>query len=182
MSEQEPGPGSGAKTREQKQKRAWLGTAARVGQIAGHSIFFLVMGVVTLVAVVLGIGGIVSAQEPQLWGTFTQTSQECMKAVPESRCSNFGNWVSDDGSTTLTDVRLDGTVNEGGTARTSYRPGGFNNDEDNNIVHVEWTSSGFIWFPWILVILSVGSCLYYAKKWKRRTRPTGKIGRHAAQS
>ncbi len=140
------------------------------------------MGVVALVSVVLGIGGVVSANEPLLWGTYTETSYTCTQVVTKSRCSSFGNWVSDDDRITLTDVQLDGTVGEDGTVRTSYRPGGFNSDEENNIVHVEWTSFGYIWFPWILVIFSVGSCVYYAKKWKRRTRPTGKIGRHTAHS
>ncbi|WP_259176998.1 hypothetical protein [Mycetocola sp. BIGb0189] len=60
--------------------------------------------------------------------------------------------MSEDGATTLTDVRLDGGVETNGSIRTSYREGGFNSDADNHIVHVETFSYGFVWAPIALLI------------------------------
>jgi hypothetical protein len=54
-----------------------------------------------------------------------------------------------------------------GTVRASYRPTGFNNDDQNNIVHVESWTSGFVWVPWALAVVFIGIVVIQPWRWRR---------------
>ncbi|HEY9266084.1 MAG TPA: hypothetical protein VIP82_15695 [Microbacterium sp.] len=120
------------------------------------------------VSIVLGVGGMVSANEPVVWGTFTQ--QDC---EPKGRggCRSIGVWVSDDSTIRKENIYLDGwPPDPDGSVRAGYRPHGFNNDDENNIVHVAATAHGWIWAPWILTAYLAGVIVHYAIKWRPPAR------------
>lgn len=131
-------------------------------RIGGQVVFFLVMTLVLAVSLGLGVGGAMSANEEVIWGTFYQ--RDC-EPKPRGGCRSVGTWVSDDGSIRKTGIYLDGWLAPDGTVRAGYRPSGFNNDDENNIVHVEATAYGWIWFPWLLTVYVIGVIIYYAAKW-----------------
>lgn len=143
----------------------WLDAVVGVGRRMGHGIFYVVMAALFCVFVILGVGGAQNAVEHQavVWGTFTE--ENCL---PDYHgCRSIGRWTSDDGTIVKEGIYLDGSPGQDGTARASYQPSGFNNDSDNNIVHVQWASGMGLWFPWVMVALSAGAVVYAARRWKR---------------
>jgi hypothetical protein len=130
---------------------------------AGRVLFYLVMGVLILIGGVLGVGGILSAGEPVIWGTFTEERCEPARYV----CRSIGTWVSDDGTIQKHGIALDGRPGPDGTVRASYRPTGFNDDDSNNIVHVEAWTLAFVWFPWAFVAILVGVVMIQTWEWRR---------------
>jgi hypothetical protein len=137
----------------------------RTLEAAVRGLFLLVMGVVLVVSAVLGVWGILSVGEPILWVTFTQ--ERCEPA--RYGCQSIGIWVSDDGTIRKHDVALDGTPGPDGNVRASYRPTGFNNDDQKNIVHVQGWASGFVWVPWLLFAAIVWTVVVQVRQWHRRT-------------
>jgi hypothetical protein len=131
----------------------------------GRGIFVIVMAVVFIVGAALGVANDKDAidQQPVLWGTFFEQSCE-----PNLHgCRSFGRWVSDDGRIVKEGIYLDGSPGSDGTARAAYKPEGLINDNENNIVHVEWASGLGLWFPWLLCTFAVGATVYYARKWRQ---------------
>jgi hypothetical protein len=135
-----------------------------VARALGHGVFYAVMGILFVVAAILGIGADVDVHEPTYWGTFTEHS--CQPS--RYGCEPVGTWVSDDGSIVKTHIQLD-AIGSVGTSRASYTPTGFNNDAQNDIVHTGTFSSANYWFPWVFCVLVVALVAGYAYKW-RRTR------------
>jgi hypothetical protein len=121
------------------------------------------MSAVLAVAVVLGIGGVLSANDTVLWGTYTE--RDC-EPKPRGGCRSIGVWISDDSSVRKEGIYLDGFTDTDGTVRAAYRPSGFNNDDENNIVHVETFAFAWIWAPWVLAATISGVIVYYLRKWR----------------
>lgn len=130
-------------------------------RIVGQVIFMAILTGALIVCGVLGVGGAVSAGEDVVWGTFSET--DCTPA--RYGCRSVGTWISDDGSIRKTAIHLDGRPGPDGTARAAYRPHGFNNDDENNIVHVEMLAYAWVWAPWILMVVFAGIGLFYYVKW-----------------
>lgn len=143
----------------------WWDAFVDVGRRLGHGIFYAVMAVVFVVSVGLGVAGVkdMADQQPVLWGTFTE--EDCLPNI--HGCRSIGRWVSDDGTIVKEQIYLDGSPGKDGTVRASYQPAGLNNDSDNNIVHVRWTTGAGIWMPWVLAAFSLGSVVYYNRQWRR---------------
>ncbi|MEV8271903.1 hypothetical protein [Microbacterium sp. NPDC077184] len=120
------------------------------------------MALVLAVSLTLSVGGAMSANEEVIWGTFYERYCE---PKPRGGCRSVGTWISDDGSIRKTGIHLDGWPGDGGTVRAGYRPTGFNNDDQNNVVHVESLAHGWIWFPWIMTVYVIGVIVYYLAKW-----------------
>jgi hypothetical protein len=144
-----------------------------VARQVGRVVFCVVMGTCFAVALVLGIGWATSASAPTYWGTFTEHS-----CTTPSRlgCQSVGTWVSDDGSITRTNIAFDGSLHADGVARASYRPTGFNNDRDLNIVHSEFGSSAKYWFPWVFAAGVAAGVTVQWRTWRRQDRRRRLIG------
>jgi hypothetical protein len=123
------------------------------------------MGVVLAVSLVLAIGNTISGIQPTYWGTFTKSG--CDFDV-RSGCLPVGTWTSDDGSIERKNIHLDGTVGQGGAVRAAYTPTGFNNDADNNIVHVPMWAGARYWVPWALALFVAGTIVLRARAWRRQ--------------
>lgn len=144
------------------------------------------MTAVVAVLVVLAIGHSLDGNEPLYWGTFTE---EHCDPKPRNGCSSFGTWVSDDRTVVLKDIALDGSPDDDGSARASYRPTGFSNDADNQIVHrEEWSNAGQ-WLPWVLAVIFLGYTVHQAHSWgdlswlgrlSRRRRPEPRMSESAS--
>jgi hypothetical protein len=143
----------------------------------GHVIYYVVMGLVFAVALVLGIGAAVDGAQPTYWGTFTQHS--CEPGFRGS-CIGVGTWVSESGSMVKRHIQLDGFVGSNGEARASYTPTGFNNDAENNFVHVSVSTGAQFWFPWAAAILVAGLVVLQMRNWRRK-RTHHHPPEHAAQ-
>ncbi len=142
-----------------------LSAVISVGRRIGRGIFVVVMALVFVAGAGLGLANAKDAldQQPVFWGTFTE--QRCEPDL--HGCRSFGRWVSDDGRLVKEGIYLDGSPGSDGTARAAYKPEGLFNDNDNNIVHVEWVSGMGLWFPWLLCAFAVGATVYYARQWRR---------------
>jgi hypothetical protein len=92
-------------------------------QVAGHALFYLVMGLCLLAVLVLGVANLADRDRPKYWGTFTEQSTSCDPG-PRGGCTATGIWTSDDGRIVRRDVLLDGSVEPGRSVRASYQPGG----------------------------------------------------------
>ncbi len=147
------------------------GVATRVGRV----IFVILMSLTFLGAVALGVATTTDAihGQPVLWGTFTE--ERCEQNL--HGCRSFGRWVSDDGRVVKEGIYLDGSPADDGTARAAYKPEGLFNDNDNNIVHVEWASGLGLWLPWALCAVILGVTVYYVRKWRRDEVPVGRWNR-----
>ena len=132
-------------------------------QRAGRIFFYGIWGVITCVAVLIGIGNIVDASEPTYWGTFTE--QHCDE-TPRYGCRSVGTWASDDGTIRLHDVYLDGTPDADGTAEAQYQPDGAMSDADNNIVHTSLGVSTEPVLPWLLAAFGIGTMACWSMKWR----------------
>lgn len=139
--------------------------AARVGRV----LFFALWAVVIAAGATLGIIGVLDADEPVRWGTFTE--ERCEQGGRYG-CRSIGTWVSDDGSIRLDDVYLDGTPTTDGTAAASYQPTGIVNDADNNIVHTRVGTSLEPFVPWMLVAFGVATAASQWREWRRSRRQT----------
>ena len=142
-------------------------------RVARQAIFAVVTAALLVVSATLAIGGTLSADESVVWGTFRQTDCE---PKPRGGCRSVGVWMSDDRTIRKIDVYLDGSPNSDGTVRAAYRPHGFNNDNENNIVHVEMFAYGWVWAPRLLTLILFGMAAYYWRRWwprsyVRRSRP-----------
>ncbi|MCU1439048.1 MAG: hypothetical protein JWP85_45 [Rhodoglobus sp.] len=126
-------------------------------------LFFVVMGGVALIGVGIGIAGIIDANQPTYWGTFTEES--CVEGG-RFGCRSVGTWVSDDGTIRLEDVYLDGKPDSDGTVDARYQPSGVDNDADDNIVHTFTGVALEPLVPWILTALAAGSIFWYGRKWR----------------
>lgn len=140
--------------------RQWWERARAVGR----GIFYISMGLATVVFVGLGVAAAMDAADgqPVIWGTYTE--QDCEPAT--RGCDSIGRWVSDDGTIVRERTRLDGSPGLDGTVRASFQPEGRLNDTDNNIVHTETFSSAGLWFPWVGALLTVGAAVGYGYKWR----------------
>jgi len=130
-----------------------------------HVIYYLVMGALLALMLVLGIGAAVDGVQPTYWGTFTQHGCEL---GARGSCEPIGTWVSDSGSNQKRHVQLDGFAGSNGEVRASYTPTGFNNDAENNIVHVSITTGAQFWFPWAAALLIVALLVFQSRRWRRR--------------
>jgi len=65
------------------------------------------------------------------------------------------------------DIQLDDFGDSHSTVRASYTPTGFNNDAQNNIVHVAATTGAQFWFPWVGAIVIAGLVVIQTRKWRR---------------
>lgn len=119
------------------------------------------IGTFALLFLALGVIGSVDAQEPVVWGTFTE--EYCQET--RRGCSSIGTWVSDDRTITETEIRVDGWVEPGGSVRAGYQPTGIISDADNRIVHAAgWMSVGpFV--PWVLALGMIIWGLMKAAAW-----------------
>ena len=129
-----------------------------------HVAYYAIMGLLFVVMLVIGIGAAVNGAQPTYWGTFTKHSCE---SGYRGRCEPVGTWVSDGGSIVQRHIQLDGFVGSDGTVRASYTPTGFNNDAENNIVHIAATTGAQFWFPWVGAILIAGLVVFQSRKWRR---------------
>jgi len=136
----------------------------RALESALHVGYYVIMATLFAVMLVLGIGSVVNGAQPTYWGTFTQHS--CGFGY-RGGCQPVGTWVSDSGSMVKRDIQLDGSVDADSTARASYTPTGFNNDAQNNIVHVGTFPGAQSWFPWCGAILIAGLVVFQSRKWRR---------------
>ncbi|WP_435743615.1 hypothetical protein [Microbacterium sp. PMB16] len=126
-------------------------------------LFFVVMGAVAVAGLYYVVAGIIDANEPRYWGTFTE---EFCEERPRRGCQSVGTWVSDDGSIRLEGVSLDGVPGDDGTVAAQYQPAGVANDADTNIVH---TSFGVSVEPFVtvgLVVLAGGVAFMQWRKWR----------------
>jgi hypothetical protein len=133
----------------------------------GRALFYAIMGLLAALFLVMGVGGAVTASAPIYWGTFTE--HDC-QPQPRFGCRSIGSWESEDRTIQLQGVYLDGAPDTDGTVRASYRPTSFNSDADNNIVHVEAWSGGWLWAPWIGLLVIVGATVLQAFRWRRKRR------------
>lgn len=126
-------------------RRTLLGRGAAVISRGARILSAALLAALALVGFALGVGLLTAAGEPVYWGTYTESSCE---GWGRAGCHSRGTWVSDDGTIRLENIRLDGHVGPDGTVVASYRPTGFLNDFNNQIVHTEWTSWLGPWVPW----------------------------------
>lgn len=133
----------------------------------GRIMFVGVMSAVALGFVVIGVAEVSDQDEPRYWGNYTEGGCE----APEfgwGPCRSTGRWVSDDGSIVKDPIYLDGDVAEGGTVRASFRPNGWINDEENNIVNTpQWSNAG-AWFPWLAAAGAGAIAVWYSLRWWSR--------------
>lgn len=150
--------------------RACLPLAARLALTGGY----LLLGIVFLISLSFGIGAAVDAALPVQWGTFMQSSCESTK----SGCRPIGSWTSDDGSRTLDDVALVGSIGPDGTARAGYRGGSTATAGDRVLVRTEDGFSGALWMPWAgcvlaLLLAILLTWIYRGKRVDPRALPLG---------
>lgn len=101
--------------------------------------FYLLFGLLLLLALGLGVGYAIDQTFPVVWGTFTENRCE---PKPRGGCTSIGTWVSDDRQITRTEVQLDGVPGPDGTVRAGYRPQGILSAEQN-VVHIDfWIDAG----------------------------------------
>lgn len=110
----------------------------------------VIFGLLFALSCGIGVVQAIAASEPVYWGTFT--AERCEPT--RFGCTNFGMWVSDEGSIRKHDIQLDGALTLVDSVRASYRPTGPMSDESNNIVHTEFWSTAGLWFPWMLAVFS----------------------------
>ena len=129
---------------------------------------YVVIGAFTVVFLALAVINTIDAQEPVIWGKFTE--EYCHET--RRGCSSFGTWVSDDQTITMTEIRLDGSVEPGGSIRAGYQPTGIISDTDNHIVHAAgWMSVG-PYFPWVAATAGITWGLVKAIQWGHLKLPT----------
>jgi hypothetical protein len=116
--------------------------------LSGRGLFFAPMGLLIAVGLYTGAAGLIGANEPVYRGTFRET--HCVEGGRQG-CRSVGTWLSDDGSTRLTDVYLDGRPSTVGTVEASYQPTGIFNDVDNIIVHAVIRQDLDPFVPWLPV-------------------------------
>lgn len=106
------------------------------------------IGLLSLVSILLAVITVIDLREPVIWGTFEQEGCESKSALSRARqsCRPYGEWRSDDGSIVEERIYLDGFPDRDGSTRAGFRPTGINNDDDNDIVHVEVTTAIGPWF------------------------------------
>lgn len=143
-------------------RRGRLGSArSRTRRVFGQVTAYVVIGAFAAVFIALAVINTIDAQEPVIWGTFTE--EYCQET--RRGCSSIGTWVSDDQTVTKTDIRLDGWVEPGGAIRAAYQPTGIISDADNHIVHAAgWMSIG-PYFPWVAAAGTVIWGLVKAVQW-----------------
>jgi len=105
----------------------------------GKSVFYGLMALVAMAMVVVVALSIADSTARVVWGTYTETSREYNF---RGGWASTGDWLSDDETLVLSDVRLSGEVGPDGTARAGYRLGATIGDE---VVYTEiWVDSG-VW-------------------------------------
>ena len=137
------------------------------------------MGMMVVLGVFIGVTGVLDADEPTYWGTFTE--ERCERGNRYG-CRSVGTWVSDDGSIRLENVYLDGRPASDGTTDASYQPTGLRNDADNNIVHGPFGHALEPLVPWMLVGLGVFMSTVQWRRWRRTWRPGWMQSRPGPQS
>jgi hypothetical protein len=148
-------------------------------QVAGHALFYLVMGLCLLAVLVLGVANLADRDRPKYWGTFTEQSTSCDPG-PRGGCTATGIWTSDDGRIVRRDVLLDGSVEPGRSVRASYQPGGAFGDDTNNIVHTAMWSNAGLWMPWLFLATFGAVTWRQRRKWVRDAQGRRYVGRHTA--
>jgi hypothetical protein len=151
---------------------------SQVALSALHGIYYAIMGALFALMLVLGIGAAVDGVHPTYWGTFTQHSCEL---GARGRCEPVGTWVSGRGNIVKRYIQLDGFVGSNGTVRASYTPTGFNNDAENNIVHVAATTGGRFWVPWVAALLIAGLVVFQSRQWRRKRNHHRSAPEHTAR-
>ena len=102
--------------------------------------------------------------EPSTWGTFTEE-----RCVAERRgCQSFGWWVSDDGSSRMDDVVLDGAPGPDGTVPAFFRPTDTFNLNEPWVVRTQAAEDANLWFPASMLALFGGCTWWLATKTLRR--------------
>lgn len=138
-------------------------TARRVGRVTAVT----AMAMIALGFASMGVMDLVDKDQPISWGTYTELECE----PPEfgwGECRSVGNWVSDDGSIVRDRIYLDGEVRPGGTVRASFRPQGWRNDAENNVVHTQqWTNAGG-WISWAGTAITGTVAAWWAFRWWSR--------------
>lgn len=135
---------------------------ATIGRVA-VVVFFALMSVVMMALTVVAWH---DERAPVHWGTFTETSTTCDGWGRSRHCTIVGNWVSDDGHTTLTAVTLDGSIDPGQSVLAGYRDEGtINSDLGNNVVHTKsLIDSG----PWVGLLGAAMAGFFGASYWHQR--------------
>lgn len=144
----------------------WPRLCATIGRV-GRVMAVAAMSLIALAFVAAGVMDMVDRDQPIHWGTYTEIDCE----APEfgwGDCRSVGNWVSDDGSIMKDRIYLDGEVRPGGTVRASFRPSGWINDSENNVVHtLQWTYAGG-WISWAGAALTGTLAAWWAFRWWSR--------------
>lgn len=125
-----------------------------------------------LMSIAIGVASWMDRDLPTSWGTFTEQATRCDPGYSRrSDCTSIGTWVSDDGKTTLHEVRLDGGVASHATTRAAYKPGGAMGA--NDVVHRATRTHPDLWLPWVLSAVIAGCILLARREWhKRGATPT----------
>ena len=145
----------------------------------GHATFYLIMGAVFVVFIVIGVAEVLDRDRPTYWGTFTEKSTTCDPG-PRGGGTQTGIWVSDDGTIVKVGIILDGSVEPGRSVRASYQPGGLMGDDENNIVHTAFWSKAGLWFPWVAAALTGAFMWDRHRRWRHDARGRRYVGRHSA--
>lgn len=143
------------RTRVRRSRGVW-GAITQMPRMLGIALFIACAVVFAL----LWVNWIRLSFEPTYWGTFTELS--CTPRV-RGGCESVGVWTSDDGTIRLTDVELDGTVDESHTARALYMPG--ERGVDDPIVHVALSVAIAPALLPILVVWMSSLAFYYGRAW-----------------
>jgi len=108
-----------------------------------------VLVVLTIVVAVFATTMMLDRTEPSTWGTFTQ--ERCVEN--RGGCQSIGRWVSDDGSSRLHGVVLDGAPGSDGTVSAFFRPTDTFNVNKPWVVRTQAAEDANIWFPALMLVL-----------------------------
>ena len=147
-------------------RERWGAWWRRFGQIA----FCVFGGIMAVAFAALLVASLIDLGQPRIWGTFTQTGCE---DAGRRGCRPYGTWVSDDRTTTLPDVYLDGWTDGSGPVRASYQPTALLGDD---IVHVPLFSGTMPLLVGGILLWWVGYILYKAASFGDIRLPRGWVG------
>ncbi len=118
---------------------------------------WLLLGVMVAAVVFLvlqSVQGWMHQDDPREWGTFTRREQVCERTDRlQKHCFSVGDWVGDDGSQRIQDVKLKGHVRADGTVRAAREsvPAAPQGVRPRVVTQDELTKT-----PWLMVILAPG--------------------------
>ena len=126
---------------------------------AGRALFYIVMTGLIVIAVFVLFASLADASKALVWGTYSETSREYHL---RGGWHSTGDWQSDDGSMTLTDVTLSGDVRENGTVRAAYRPGA---TLGSDVVYTEVWSGAGVWVSLLMLAVLLFTLARQAFEW-----------------